>query len=113
MPATLAFGVGSLNEPVGGRNQYQMPTRSMRTVRTEGPTPQYHAEKTTTAHVEGILSELEAVPHGSAPEIPLADVAIGLANVRSAVRRGATADGIEIETLAGEKNFYVFKKAVR
>ena len=63
--------------------------------------------------VEGILSELEAVPEGSALEVPLADVGIGLANVRSAVHRGASSKGIEIETLADDKNFYVFKKAVR
>jgi hypothetical protein len=60
--------------------------------------------------VEGILEELESVPGGSALEIPLDGVAIGLANVRSAVHRGAAARGIEIETLADEKNFYVFKK---
>lgn len=61
--------------------------------------------------VEGILGELESVPAGSALAIPLEGVAIGLANVRSAVHRGATARGIEIETLADEKNFYVFKKS--
>ena len=61
--------------------------------------------------VEGILEELESVPAGSALEIPLEGVAIGLANVRSAVHRGAAARGIEIETLADEKNFYVFKKS--
>jgi hypothetical protein len=57
-----------------------------------------------------ILRELETVPPGSALEIPLAEVQIGLANVRSAVHRGASAKGLEIETLADEKNFYVFKK---
>ena len=61
--------------------------------------------------VEGILEELESVPGGSALEIPLEGVAIGLANVRSAVHRGAAARGLEIETLADEKNFYVFKKS--
>lgn len=61
--------------------------------------------------VEGILEELESVPAGSALEIPLQGVAIGLANVRSAVHRGAGARGIAIETLADEKNFYVFKKS--
>lgn len=63
--------------------------------------------------VERVLLELETVPAGSALEIPLAEVEIGLANVRSAVHRGATAKGIEIETLADEKNFYVFKKGAR
>lgn len=61
--------------------------------------------------VVGILEELEEVPVGSALEIPLDGAAIGLANLRSAVHRGATAKGLEIETLADEKNFYVFKKA--
>jgi hypothetical protein len=61
--------------------------------------------------VGGILEELQTVPVGSALEIPLDGAAIGLANLRSAVHRGATAKGLEIETLADEKNFYVFKKA--
>jgi hypothetical protein len=61
--------------------------------------------------VEGILEELESVPPDSALEIPLDGVGIGLANVRSAVHRGAAARGLEIETLADEKNFYVFKKS--
>jgi len=43
-------------------------------------------------------------------EIPLDDVGgIGLANLRSAVHRGASAIGLEIETLADKKNFYVWK----
>src|SRR5258708_4869203 len=50
---------------------------------------------------------------GSALEIPLADVGgIGLANLRSAVHRAVTSAGITIETLADEKNFYVWKKNV-
>ena len=61
--------------------------------------------------VQGILQELDTVPNGSALQVPLDDVGIGLANVRSAVHRGATAKGVEIETVADEKNFYVFKKA--
>ena len=60
--------------------------------------------------VEGILQELDATPIGSALEIPLEGVDIGLANVRSAVHRGAAARGLEIETLADQKNFYVFRK---
>ena len=58
-----------------------------------------------------ILEGLQELPGGSALEIPLDGVAIGLANLRSAVHRGATAKGLEIETLADERNFYVFKKA--
>jgi hypothetical protein len=61
--------------------------------------------------VVGILPELKALAPGSAMEIPLADVGgIGLANLRSAVHRAATSHGLEIETLADEKNFYVWKK---
>lgn len=61
--------------------------------------------------VQGILNELQRVPAGSALQVPLDGVVIGLANVRSAVHRGAAAKGVEIETLADEKHFYVFKKA--
>jgi len=62
------------------------------------------------ALVEGILKELEMAPAASALEIPLADVGgIGLANLRSAVHRAATTKGIAIETLADDKNFYVWK----
>jgi hypothetical protein len=61
--------------------------------------------------VGGILQELEALSPGSAMEVPLADVGgIRLANLRSAVHRAATLRGLEIETLADEKNFYVWKK---
>ena len=60
--------------------------------------------------VQGILKELETAAPDSALEIPLDDVGgIGLANLRSAVHRGATSAGIAIETLADEKNFYVWK----
>jgi hypothetical protein len=61
--------------------------------------------------VEGILHELKALAPGSAMEIPLDDVGgIGLANLRSAVHRASTTQGLEIETLADEKNFYVWRK---
>jgi len=60
--------------------------------------------------VEGILTELERAEASSALEIPLADVGgIGLANLRSAVHRAATSKNIRIETLADNKNFYVWK----
>ena len=60
--------------------------------------------------VERILGELEGVQPGSALEIPLADVnGIGLANLRSAVHRASVSAGIAIETVADEKNFYVWK----
>src|ERR1700682_4726184 len=62
--------------------------------------------------VEGILGELELAPVGSALEIPLIDVGgIGLANLRSAVHRAATSQGLAIETVADETNFYVWKTA--
>ncbi len=61
--------------------------------------------------VEGILKELKTSPTGSALEIPLAEVGgIGLANLRSAVHRASSAEGLPIETLADENNFYVWKK---
>lgn len=61
--------------------------------------------------VLGILQQLKTLPPGSAMEIPLAEVGgIGLANLRSAVHRASTSHGLEIETLADEKNFYVWRK---
>jgi hypothetical protein len=61
--------------------------------------------------VEGIFRELETLSGGSAMKIPLAEVGgIGLANLRSAVHRGATLHGLEVETLADDKNLYVWKK---
>jgi hypothetical protein len=62
--------------------------------------------------VDGICEELEGLPPGAALEIPLADVGgIGLARLRSAVHRAATTRNIAIETLADEKNFYVWQKS--
>ncbi len=62
------------------------------------------------ALVQGILGELKSMEAGLALEIPLADVeGVGLANLRSAVHRGATTAGLAIETLADDKNFYVWK----
>ena len=60
--------------------------------------------------VQGILRELQTLSPGSAMQIPLADVGIGLANLRSAVHRASTTHGLAIETLADEKNFYVWRK---
>ena len=61
--------------------------------------------------VQGILNELEMAEPDSALEIPLSDVGgIGLANLRSAVHRGANSAGLTIETLADEKNFYVWRQ---
>ena len=64
--------------------------------------------------VQKIVAEFKALPEGAAIEIPLADVGgIGLANLRSAVHRAATSHGLEIETLADDKNLYVWKKSKR
>jgi hypothetical protein len=61
--------------------------------------------------VQGILREMKTLSVGSALEIPLADVGgIGLANLRSAVHRICIAEGWAIETLADEKNLYVWKR---
>src|SRR4051812_1395210 len=59
--------------------------------------------------VVGIVQELKTLAPGSAMEIPLAEVGgIGLANLRSAVHRASTSQRLEIETLADDKNFYVW-----
>lgn len=61
--------------------------------------------------VQGILKELEVAEPDSALDILLSDVGgIGLANLRSAVHRGAISAGLTIETLADEKNFYVWRQ---
>jgi hypothetical protein len=58
---------------------------------------------------EGIVRELKAAKEGMALVVPLADVGgVDLANLRSAVHRAASADNLEIETQADEKNFYVW-----
>jgi hypothetical protein len=63
--------------------------------------------------IQGILDELKTLSPGSAMEIPLTDVGgIGLANLRSAVHRASTSNGLEIETLADEKNLYVWRRAM-
>ena len=62
--------------------------------------------------VVGILKELEALSPDSAIEIPVADAGgIGLANLRSAVHRACASRGLQIGTLADEKNFYVWKRS--
>jgi hypothetical protein len=62
--------------------------------------------------VQGIVRELKSADSGSALEIPLEAVnGVEMANLRSAIHRGATSAGIKIETLADDKNFYVWKKS--
>ena len=60
--------------------------------------------------VKGIIAELQSAPLGAALEIPLSEVGVGLANLRSAVHRASAGNGLAIETLADEKNFYVWRK---
>jgi hypothetical protein len=60
--------------------------------------------------VLGIVKELATLQPGSALEIPLADVGgVGLANLRSAVHRAAATNGVEIETIADDGKFYVWR----
>lgn len=60
--------------------------------------------------VQGIVQELTTLQPGSALEIPLSSVGdVGLANLRSAVHRAAASVGLEIETVADEGKFYVWK----
>jgi hypothetical protein len=62
------------------------------------------------ALVQGIVQELETLKAGSALEIPLDDVGgIGLANLRSAVHRAASSNGLNIETVADDGKFFVWK----
>jgi hypothetical protein len=64
--------------------------------------------------VQGIVQELTTLQAGSALEIPLADVGgIGLANLRSAVHRAAASNGVDIETIADDGKFYVWKAKVK
>jgi hypothetical protein len=60
--------------------------------------------------VQGIVQELTSLQPGSALEIPLAEVGgVGLANLRSAVHRAASSSGLNIETVADDGNFYVWR----
>ncbi len=60
--------------------------------------------------VQGIVQELVTLKPGSALEIPLADVGgIGLANLRSAVHRAAASSSLNIETVADDGKFYVWR----
>ncbi len=60
--------------------------------------------------VRGIVEELTTLQSGSALEIPLATAGgVGLANLRSAVHRAAASSGLNIETVADDGKFYVWK----
>jgi hypothetical protein len=64
--------------------------------------------------VQGIVQELVTLKPGSALEIPLADVGgVGLANLRSAVHRAAASNNVEIETIADDGKFYVWRAKVK
>jgi hypothetical protein len=59
--------------------------------------------------MEGIIRELKMLEEGSALEIPLSNVdGVELANLRSAVHRAATLEGVNIQTKADKKNLYVW-----
>lgn len=59
--------------------------------------------------MKGIIRELKMLKVGSALEIPLSRVnGVELANLRSAVHRAATDDGVNIQTKADEENLYVW-----
>ena len=60
--------------------------------------------------VQGIFRELETLPQGSAVEIPLTDLGVGVASLRSAVHRVCFMQGVKIRTSANENNFFVWKK---
>lgn len=60
--------------------------------------------------IDGILQELEALSEGSAMKIPLAPaISIPMANLRSAVHRGAKSRGWKVETTSDEENLYIWK----
>jgi hypothetical protein len=60
--------------------------------------------------VQGIVEELVTLKPGSALEIPLDEVGgVGLANLRSAVHRAASSNGLNIETVADDGKFFVWK----
>jgi len=59
--------------------------------------------------MDGIIRELKMLKEGSALEIPLANVdGVEVANLRSAVHRAASADGVNIQTKADKENLYVW-----
>ena len=58
-----------------------------------------------------LIAELQTAPADAALEIPLADVGVELANLRSAVHRAAANKGLSIETLADTKSLYVWRTA--
>jgi len=64
--------------------------------------------------VQGIVAELATLKAGSALEIPLDDVGgVGLANLRSAVHRAAASNGLDVETVADDGKFYVWKSKAK
>lgn len=90
------------------KNKTQRPQLKYRQVEIAGLKTGRHGKHHSL--VEGIVQELVTLTTGSALEIPLSDVGgVGLANLRSAVHRAASANGLNIETLADNGNFYVWK----
>ena len=59
--------------------------------------------------MEGIMREVKTLEVGSALEIPLSSVdGVEMANLRSAVHRAATDDGLNVQTKADLKNLYIW-----
>jgi len=59
----------------------------------------------------GILSNLESLPAGSAPGIPLSSVGkISPTNFRSAVSRAGKAHELSLVTCSDDKNFYIWER---
>jgi hypothetical protein len=60
--------------------------------------------------VSKILSDLDQLPSGSALKIPLAGLANGKANVRSALNRATRKDGRNIATATDDTFLYVWNE---
>ena len=93
---------------MGQRNKSQQPAAKYRQVEIANLKSGRHGKHHDL--VQGIVQELVTLQAGSALEIPLDDVGgVGLANLRSAVHRAAASSGLNIETVADDGKFYVWK----
>jgi hypothetical protein len=93
---------------MGQRSKTQQPAAKYRQVQITNLKSGRHGKHHDL--VQGIVQELVTLQAGSALEIPLDDVGgVGLANLRSAVHRAASSSGLNIETVADDGKFYVWK----
>jgi hypothetical protein len=93
---------------MGQRSKSQQPAAKYRQVEIANLKSGRHGKHHDL--VQGIVQELVTLQAGSALEIPLDDVGgVGLANLRSAVHRAAASSGLNIETVADDGKFYVWK----